>query len=1299
MANARDLNFLSGGGEMGAMMRAKDWSETALGPPETWPQRLRSIVNVVLTSRFAMWMGWGEDLLFFYNDAYAPTLGVKHGWALGEPSRCVWAEIWDDIGPRIETVLANGEATWDEALLLLLERNGYREETYHTFSYSPLRNDDGSIAGNLCVVTEDTARVIGERRLRTLRDVAAGLGEAAAEDAIIASVQRSLTNNGHDLPFSLMYLWDTPGAAPRLVASTGFGSVQNGEQQLSLLSAQTWRPDEIWAGAGRLAVDVSLANLPMGAWQRAPAQALVLPIARQGQDHPAGFLVAGLNPHRALDEAYGDFLGLVAGQIASGLSSARAYEEERQRAEALAELDRAKTDFFSNVSHEFRTPLTLMLGPLEDLLAGPEESLTEAERGLVTVAHRNGLRLLKLVNSLLDFSRIEAGRIQASYEPVDLAVLTAELASIFRSACERAGLAFDVDCPSLGELIHVDRDMWERIVLNLISNAFKFTFKGGISVSLHRQGDDVALSVRDTGTGIPAHELPRLFDRFHRVEGARGRTHEGTGIGLALVQELAKLHGGSVRVKSVVGEGSIFTVVIPRGTAYRTHGQIRNAAAPAATSWRANPYVEEALRWLPDQGSGQADLAGDLLAGQAPGDAKQDPGAERQTVLVADDNADVREYVSRLLRAKYHVRTASDGEAALAALRADRPDLLLSDVMMPLLDGFGLLRAVRTDPALADIPVILLSARAGEDASIEGLQSGADDYLVKPFSARELMARVDANLKLARIRAEAAKALRTRTAELETLLQTVPLAVWFTSDPDAVRVYGNAAASRLLRMGETENHSRNAPPGERAHHYRAFRGGLELAPGESPILRAAHGETVRGEELDLRFDDGTSVTIHVDALPVRDPDGNVVAAVCAAMDITHRRQAEDDLRRLMDTLEQRVEERTAELLAAQEQLRQAQKMEAIGQLTGGIAHDFNNMLSGIIGGTEILQKRLATGRLDDVQRFMDAISASARRAASLTQRLLAFARRQSLEAKVIDPNALAREMLEILTRTLGENISLNLTLQEGIWPIEVDTNQLENALLNLAINARDAMPSGGILTICSENLALDPRRPGKDGVPPGDYVVLAVTDTGQGMSAAVRERVFEPFFTTKPIGQGTGLGLSMIYGFVKQSNGHIDIDSEPGKGTTVRLLFPRSQVKLPEPGTQPGAEPPRARSGETVLVVEDEATVRMLITEVLDELGYDFVEAIDSDTALPILRSPQRIDLLVTDVGLPGMNGRQLAEMARGIRAGLKVLFVTGYAEAAARRTYFLDSGMELIAKPFAMQALGEKIRALIEST
>ena len=735
-------------GEIGRDLLAVDWDSTPLGQPEDWPRSLQNAVRILLTSRFSMWLAWGPELTFFCNDAYRrDTLGAKYPWALGRPASEVWSEIWPDIGPRIERVMTDRVSTWDESLLLFLERSGYVEETYHTFSYSPLADDDGNVEGMLCVVKEDTEQVIAARRMVTLRDLGSRAQSDLTEADTIASACKHLADNAESVPFGLIYLFDADGATAHL-AGTSLVPARH-EMAPARLSvsdaAPVWPVAELAAGRSTTVDDLPdrFADVPAGDWKEPPLQAYCVPLAQNAQSSPYGFLVMGLNRYRPFDDSYRVFAHLVAGQIAAAITDARSFEFERRRAEALAQLDQAKTDFFTNVSHEFRTPLTLLLGPAEDALADQTEPLPARQRERVEIIHRNGQRLLRLVNSLLDFSRLEAGRAEPQFAAVALDGYTSDLVGMFSSAMESAGLTLTLDVQPLEAAVWVDPDHWAKIILNLLSNALKFTFEGGVTVRMRQDGDDLVLSVSDTGIGIPASEVEHLFERFHRVHGAQSRSYEGSGIGLALVAELAAVHGGAVSAESTVGVGTTFTVRIPltdRASAGRGDESRRQSLNAQEQS---RGFVLEAQRWVDaeSQHRGSRTLAETVAA-----------DADRPRVLVVDDNADMRHYMAGLLAAEYEVQTASDGVEALRAAFRRPPDLVVTDVMMPHLDGFGLMRALNDDPRTVGVPVLMVSARGGEDGTIEGLEAGADDYLVKPFSARELMARVKVNLELDRVR-------------------------------------------------------------------------------------------------------------------------------------------------------------------------------------------------------------------------------------------------------------------------------------------------------------------------------------------------------------------------------------------------------------------------------------------------------------------------------------------------------------------------------------------------------------------
>ncbi|MET7950988.1 SpoIIE family protein phosphatase [Micromonospora sp. NPDC005324] len=782
----------AGDGEIGRDLAKVDWASTPLGDPADWPQSLRTAVSILLSSRFPMWMAWGPQLTFFCNAAYRrDTLGRKYPWALGRPASEVWAEIWPDIGPRIDRVLSTGEATWDKALLLFLERSGYREESYHTFSYSPLRNDDNALIGMLCVVSEDTERVVGERRMTTLRDLGSDPSVVRTEEEMLTFAGRQLGRNDLDLPFTAIYLLNGDGSA-RLAAAAGIPT----GHPAALRTIPATGPAPVWPvaalarGESRLVPleGAPFTGLPTGAWSQPPTQALLVPLLQQG-DTPYGFLVAGLNRYRPLDDGYRGFIELAAGHVAAGIASARSYQAQQQRAEELAEIDRAKTAFFSNISHEFRTPLTLIMGPLEELRSRLGDT-DEGVREELQVMHRNGLRLGKLVNALLDFSRIEAGRMQAHYQPVNLAAVTADLASVFRSAVERAGLTYEVDCPPLPEPVYIDRGMWEKIILNLLSNALKFTFDGAIRVRLRADDGRAVVTVADTGIGVPAEEMPRLFERFHRIDNARSRSNEGSGIGLALVKELVGLQGADVSADSTIGRGTTFTIRLPFGTDHLPPGSVTHAEDHDVSA-TAEPFVEEALRWLPHEPSPSAP---DEVAGRSVPATTTDVRPNPAHILVADDNADMREYLTRLLRAAgYRVEAVNDGQTALQTARVNHPDLIVSDVMMPRLDGLQLVAALRAEPRTAGTPVLLLSARAGQESSIEGLEAGADDYLVKPFAAAELLARVRTNVTLARLRNHHA---RWRTALIDSLQEA-----FFVCDENGAVVEINTTFTDLLGYG------------------------------------------------------------------------------------------------------------------------------------------------------------------------------------------------------------------------------------------------------------------------------------------------------------------------------------------------------------------------------------------------------------------------------------------------------------------------------------------------------------------
>ena len=625
--------------------------------------------------------------------------------------------------------------------------------------------------------------------------------------------------------------------------------------------------------------------------------------------------------------------------------------------------------------------------------------------------------------------------------------------------------------------------------------------------------------------------------------------------------------------------------------------------------------------------------------------------------------------------------------------------------------------ALDAQPAWSDVPFVLLAGRqAGRFASSESVRRRLPDnalsviLLERPISGESLVSAVASGIRARQkqllIRDQFA-AIDAERSRLNTLLENLPVGVAFVN-ADGSTLLSNPAFRRFLPSGEIPARLPNAE--EMWEGYEED--GSRITRDRFVTVRALRGEHVPGLEFLHHPARGPSVWTRVSGVPLRNPGSSrVTGSISVIVDIDEQKRSQEALAQAAQKLEQEVDARTRELrealarleaeaeerARAEEALRQAQKMEAVGQLTGGIAHDFNNMLTGIIGAIDILKRRIATGRLDDLDRFMDAASTSAQRAAGLTARLLAFSRRQSLDSRPTDVGKLIHSLEDLLRRTMSESIEVEILSSSSLSPALVDANQLESAIINLAINARDAMPDGGRLTLSCEEVELDEecfaRNP---GISPGRYIMVGVSDTGVGIDGDTLDKVFDPFFTTKPIGQGTGLGLSMVYGFAKQSNGLVRIDSQVGEGTRVTIFLPVADL-------QPHEEPDESAAihhgdGQSVLLVEDDESVRLLVRDVLEELGYKATEAADGQQAVRILESGRRFDLMISDVGLPGMNGRQLAEIAREHLPDLPVLFVTGYAEGAAVRGGFLSDNMQMITKPFQIEMLSARIREMLES-
>ena len=1346
---------LRGESELAALMRGIDWSTTALGHVHQWPQSLKTAVRIMLTSRQPIWIGWGPELIYLYNDAYKSIIGGKHPHMLGKPTKVVWQEIWDDIQPLLATAMTGTEGTYVEEQLLIMERNGYPEETYYTFSYSPIPDDDGTPGGIICANTDDTRRVIGERQTATLRDLAAFTADARTVEDVCRQACDALGENMRDLPFAMIYL-DGEGDSLRRVGLNGIDPGHPAApEEIDLGAPSSWPCAEACRShdiqiVGDLAG--TFGTLPSGAWPKPPSLAAVVPLSA------GGVLIAGLNPFRLPDDDYKGFLTLAAGQISASIANAQAYEEARRRAEALAELDRAKTTFFSNISHEFRTPLTLLLAPVEDAVDDP--GLDPVNRGRLEVARRNAERLMKLVNVLLDFSRIESGRMTATYQPLDLPRYTADLASNFRSAMDKAGLDYRIAIEPLPQPAYVDADMWEKIVLNLLSNAFKYTMSGSVEVALRAEGGQAVLAVRDTGPGIPEEELPHLFERFHRVEGVAGRSIEGSGIGLALVQELVKLHGGEVSVESRLGEGSTFIVRLPLGRDHLASAQVREDTQPVVGSARAGIFAEEMLRWLPEDAA-QHNTA---------------PAADAPRIVLADDNTDMRDYVRHLLGDEFRVEPVADGEAAWERIVADPPELVLTDVMMPRLDGFGLLARLRGDERTRDIPVVMLSARAGEEARVEALDAGVDDYVVKPFSARELVAKLRSQLQMSRLRREGEDRLVRVLESIADGFQVV--------DADWRFTYMNAAARDMLAAQglkpdemigksywdvlpdavdtELERHLRKVMaervdvafenyyvPWRRWYSVRIYPvedGGLSIYFQDITASKAAEERLVESEERwrglaeampqlvwISRPDNGATIYMneqweHYTGEPIEKligdrwfdclhPDDRQRTAEAwseaiagrAGYDIEYRLRRFDGGYRWFKTRGVPMRDDGGRIRiwygtctdiqdSVEARIQAESASRAKSEFLANMSHEIRTPLNAIVGLSHIMLHYKADPAMQS--KYLSTMKDSAETLMQLISDVLDLARIEAdsveLDLSPCDLRALTEECLDITAvkaREKGLECNLDYRVDPGLI-FEADALRFKQIVMNLLSNAVKFTTKGRIDVVVWNGPRQDDTM----------TVSLSVRDTGIGIPADKIEHVFGQFTQadssiSRKFG-GSGLGLAISRKLAEMMGGSLTVTSVAGEGATFTLharlhLLSGGLATLQENGQD---RPHTAH--KKILLAEDNTANALVATTLLEEFGCRFEVASSGRDAITKWQTGE-FDLIMMDVQMPDMDGfeatRRIRERERTLNLRrTPILAMTAHALKGDREKC-LQAGMDdYIAKPFDTLELERKLDGLL---
>jgi PAS domain S-box-containing protein len=1016
-----------------------------------------------------------------------------------------------------------------------MQRNGYPEETYYTLSYTPRPGDDGNTAGMICANTDDTERIISERQLKTLIELGHNLTDCKTDSDVIERSIQTIAQNHYDFPFAIFRTVYNNKAI--LAHSTDLGMsadlvkneidlTEDAEIPFLLKQAALSQKKQVFEGLRK-----KVGAMPGGAWEISPDKVIILPITQMGGAEAYCILMVGMNPYRLLDEAYSSFFSLVADQIANSFANVHALDAERKRSEGLAEIDKAKTTFFSNISHEFRTPLTLLLGPMEEMLNDP--TIDAAHKIRADVAYRNALRMQKLVNTLLEFSRVEGGWTGGKFKRVNIVAITRDLASSFRSAIEKSGMQLIFQASEIQKEVYVDLDMWEKIVLNLISNAFKYSSQGTITLSLDESNNNVTLSVSDTGIGIPEDQLDKIFNRFHRVDNREGRSQEGTGIGLALVKEMVKFHQGTITVSSELGKGSTFVVTIPAGKGHLPVEKISTTNEPFTLSSNVRSFTAEASKWEtansePDENNGQ----------------EQHQVSHWPTVLLADDNTDMRQYVEHLLSSKFNVINALNGEEAYEKALSQLPDLILSDIMMPKLDGFGLLKKIRNHPSTKNIPVILLSARAGEESKVEGLDAGADDYLVKPFSARELIARVDANIKIAKTRIVAEENLRK-------IIMQAPVAMAIMKGKSLVIEIANEKA--LEHWGKKYDEVINKPALEAFPEIieqgfeKILSGvlttGIPFIANEMPVKLIRHGQP-------------EIIYINFIYQPLVNSDGLIEGIVTVGIDVTEQVTARKKINEHTEILEEEVRKRTHQLNEVNRSLQNSN--EDLQQFAHVASHDLKEPVRKIKTFAGRLSKEYADEMPDKARIFLKKIEGATDRMFKMIEGVLSYS---TIDAggdafAPVDMNKLIDNIEEDIEILLEQKQAL--IKRSGLPVIEGIPVLLYQLFYNLITNSlKFAKPGEApVIEITGQTIRSGNR----------DYLNILFRDNGIGFDQEHAERIFNTFtrLHSKDEFEGTGLGLALCRKIVERHGGTISATGIRDGGAVFNILIPAKKYLATE---------------------------------------------------------------------------------------------------------------------------------------
>eukprot|EP01119_Soliformovum_irregulare_P011657 TRINITY_DN2943_c0_g1_i8.p1 TRINITY_DN2943_c0_g1~~TRINITY_DN2943_c0_g1_i8.p1 ORF type:complete len:1347 (-),score=364.38 TRINITY_DN2943_c0_g1_i8:96-3785(-) len=1223
-----------------------------------------------------------------------------------------------------------------------MERNGFREEVYETWAYSPFLQEDGTVGGVITPVVEVTSKVIGERRLRLLREL--GTTKTETYETVFLSSMEVLKSDAADVPFAMYYHYDRNKKSFFLKALTNELTPQQAPEEITYGDQSMWPLTTSLDQAEEIVFsvkDAKFGSLPNGPWSvddRVHLAACVpIPIDDLAPDI---FLIVGLNPLRPYDDAFRGFVQLLVRNLGSSFATAKSLEEEKQKRKALAEIDQAKTLFFSNVSHEFRTPLTLILGPLTEVLDDRLTPVQKSHRAKLKLVRRNSRRLLKLVNTLLDFSRIEAGRSQAQFEPVDLCALTEDLSSVFRAAIEKANMYLLVTSSAIGEPVYVDKNMWEKIILNLLSNAFKFTLKGGITVHIQRGENNFAqVSIKDTGIGVSQAELPRLFERFHRIESAKGRSYEGSGIGLALTFELVKLHGGFIVANSQLGHGTEFVIKIPLGTDHLPASQIiepeeetdgwgsGEEIPPSTPSLVGTSFAEEAMGWLPDtpQNFSSPSMSDNSDETLTPTEEGMHTTAKR-VILLVDDNIDMREYVSGLLRRYYTVITACDGVEGLAVLKEIRPDLILSDVMMPNMDGFEFLQHVKFNLKITSVPFILLSARSGEEAKVEGLQAGADDYLVKPFSAKELLAKIQTHIELGRARFNLESQVEDKTFQLLKINKTLEAEIAERRQASILLAASEAKYRALARAApvgilQTDNQGKvifantkwTNMTGLSEENTKAGKW-LEVIHPEDVIQVETIWQTRHNSVLEHRLKNiitGETLWVILNTEILWKTDGNFDGLLATITDITHVKQLEREKFEAVSKAEMEHKRRAEE--AEDHKKRQEMFVDVI-------CHEIRNPLNGIYNNVDLLrmsmlrrQKVIQNPELVDWNEersqlhldldALDAIAMCSQNQKVITDDVLDLSKLEANKYTLNPTEFRAKETIESVVQMIdsdarkkGIHVTTHFENFENSTLIG-DRDRLTQVIINLLSNAIKFTEK----SLHQKEVSIKVSKIQEDSK---TFLQVSVSDTGVGMTEYEQSIIFNRFAqanqkTHQEYG-GSGLGLFICKKLVELLGGKIFVTSQKGIGTDFTFtMYIEHATKELAPQKEIDIKNLMAHLSLTrhvILIVEDNSVNQKVLKRHLENVNCQCDIAENGAIAVDFIQRKQYHGVLM-DIEMPIMDG---IEATRKVRTWEKSLGknpvpIIGLSGNARQEhvNLALDTGMtDYIFKPYDKGVLYQKI-------